>query len=194
MDDIANEKPNWLERTIDSLLSSKEEVEASGTPEEMIDETAGKAFKISTALGLIPGPIGMAAILPEIAALTRLQVTLIHRIARHHHTHEKVSREIILLILGNAMGVAAGEALVRNVGSHLVVRSVNTQFIRGITRKIGTRMIDSVAERAVGRWIPMLTAPLFGYFSRSLTIRIGREAERLFSKGIGVEPVEGGAS
>ena len=84
MDDGAQERQNWIEKTIYSLLSSKQDGEPTGTPEEMIDEAGQRAFKIGTALGLIPGPLGMAVILPEIAALTRLQINLIHRIAGHH--------------------------------------------------------------------------------------------------------------
>ncbi len=191
MDDGAQERQNWIEKTIYSLLSSKQDGEPTGTPEEMIDEAGQRAFKIGTALGLIPGPLGMAVILPEIAALTRLQINLIHRIAGHHRKQEKVSREIVLLILGNALGVAAGESLVRKAGSALVIKSVNTRIIRGIARKIGTRIIDTAAEKAMGRWIPMITAPLFGYLSRSLTRKIGREANSLFSHEMVQEMVPG---
>ncbi len=191
MEGAPQERQNWIEKTIDSLLSHKQDGESTGTPEEMIDEAGQKAFKISTALGLIPGPLGMAAILPEIAALTRLQINLIHHIAGHHRKQEKVSRELVLLILGNALGVAAGESLVRRVGSALVIKSVNTRVIRSIARTVGTRIIDTAAEKATGRWIPMITAPLFGYLSRSLTRKIGREANRLFSQEMVLEMVPG---
>jgi hypothetical protein len=101
---------------------------------------------------------------------------------------------MILLILSNAMGVTAGGALIRKMGTKLVVKSVNTRIIKGIAGKIGTRIIDTAAQKAVGRWIPMITAPLFGYFSRSLTRKIGREAERVFSQEIEIEPADGHAS
>jgi hypothetical protein len=184
MENAPQERQNWIEKIIDSFFSHKREGGPTGTPQEMIDEAGRKAFKISTALGLIPGPLGMAVVLPEIAAVTRLQINLIHRIAAHHRKQEQISRELILLILGNALGVAAGESLVRRVGSALVIKSVNTRVIRGISRTIGTRIIDTAAEKAMGRWIPMITAPLFGYLSRSLTRKVGKEANRLFSQEI----------
>ncbi len=191
MESAPRERQNWIEKTIDSLFSHKQDGEPTGTPEEMIDEAGRKAFKISTALGLIPGPLGMAVVLPEIAAVTRLQINLIHRIAGHYMKQEKVSRELVLLILGNALGVAVGESLVRRVGSALVIKSVNTRVVRGISRAIGTRIIDAAAQKAMGRWIPMVTAPLFGYLSRSLTRKIGREANRLFSQEIVQETAPG---
>jgi hypothetical protein len=178
---IEDEK-NWLEKTIVAFLSYKEDSEQSASmPEEMIDEAAERAFKVSTALGLIPGPLGMAVILPEVIAITRLQVNLICRIARHFRKHEPVNMEIVLLILGNVMGITAGEALARKVGTRLVIRSANSRIANAVARKIGKKVVEEAAEKAIGRWIPLLTAPLFGYFSRSLTKRIGREAVRLLS-------------
>jgi len=192
MGEAPEERRNWISRTINALLSHKEDAEPTGTPDEMIDEAARRAFKLSTALGLIPGPIGMATILPEVAALTRLQINLIKRIARHHHKEEQASAEIILLIRGNVLGVAAGETLVRRMGTALVMRSVNARVVKRIAGAVGTRIVNRAAERAAARWIPVVTAPLFGYMSRSLTRKIGREAERLFSLEMIVEP-SGGA-
>jgi hypothetical protein len=179
--DAISERQDWIEKVLSSLLSYKDEAEPVGTPDEMIDEAARKAFKISTALGLIPGPIGFVSIIPEVVALTKLQINLIYRIARHYNRRETVDEEIILLILANVMGVAGGEALIRKAGAALVIKSANTRAVRALARRIGTRIIDRAAEKAIGRWIPLLTAPLFGYFSRSLTRRIGMEANRLLS-------------
>lgn len=182
MDAIA-EQQNWLEKVLSSLLSYKDGEEPEGTPDEMIEEAARKAFRISTALGLIPGPIGFVTILPEVVTLTKLQINLIYRIARHYGRAEEVDKEIVLLILANVMGVAGGGALVRKAGSLLVIRSANTQVVKALARKVGTHVIDTAAKKAIGRWIPMATAPLFGYFSRSLTRKIGMEAKRLLSSG-----------
>ena len=188
-----DEEKNWLEKVLSSLTLRREEGEvrgedgASGSVEEMIDEAARRAFQISTALGLIPGPLGMATVLPEVAALTRLQINLIRKIASHHGKEHKVNKELVLLILANVTGVTAGEMLLRRAGTSLVLRSVNTRIMRAVARKVGARVLDMAVERAIGRWIPVLTAPLFGYFSRSLTKKIGREAQRLFLQGIEIE-------
>lgn len=184
-------RQNWLEKVIAPLLSYRGDGEdgRSQSPDEAIDEAAHRAFKISTALGLIPGPIGFAAILPEVVALTRLQINLIYRIARYYNRTETANTEIVLLILANVMGVAGGETLIRRAGTALVIRSANTGVVRALARKIGTHVIDTAVEKATGRWIPVVTAPLFGYFSRSLTRKIGMEAKRvLSSRELTIEP------
>jgi histone H3/H4 len=182
-----DEDRNWLERILFSVISDGDDDDASGSVEEMIDEAARRAFRISTALGFIPGPLGMATILPEVAALTRLQANLIRRIARHHGKEHRVSKELMLLILANATGVTAGEMLLRKAGTTLVLKSMNTRAVRTMARKVGTRMVDMAAKKALGRWIPVITAPFFGYFSQSLTRKIGREAQRLFLRGMEIE-------
>jgi hypothetical protein len=182
-----DEEKNWLERIIFSQISHGEIGDASGPVEEMIDEAARRGFQISTALGLVPGPLGMATILPEVAVLARLQINLIRRIALHHGKENKVNKELVLLIMANATGVAAGEIMLRRVGTTLVLKSVNTRVIRAMARKVGTGMVDLAVKRAIGRWIPLVTAPLFGHFSRSLTRRIGKEADKLFLGGIDME-------
>lgn len=184
---VTEERLTWFEKIISSLLSSSDDGSPVTYPEEMIHKAAQRAFKISTALGLVPGPIGMVTILPEVAALAKLQINLVYRIARYHHKQKTVNREIILLIFGNVMGVGVGEMLARRVGTKLIVKSVNASVIRGVAKRIGSQIIDRAAERAVGRWLPMLLAPLFGYFSRSMTKKIGREADRLFSGQIELE-------
>jgi hypothetical protein len=92
----AGTRQGWIEKVVSTLLSYRESTEPVGPPVEMIGDAARKAFKISTALGLIPGPLGVAAILPEVAALTRLQVNLIYRIAKYHGRDETADSTIVL--------------------------------------------------------------------------------------------------
>lgn len=181
MDTIA-EPQNWLEKILSSVLSYKDEVKPLGTPDEMIDEAARKSFRISAALALIPGPVGFMSILPEAVALTKLQINLIYRIAGHYNRAEMVNKEIVLLILANVLGVAGGEVLIRRIGATLVIKSANTRIVRTLAKRVGTHVIDAAAQKAIGRWVPLASAPLFGYLSRSLTRKIGNEANRLLSR------------
>ena len=119
VDGAAEMRQGWIEKVASTLLSYRESAEPVGAPNEMISDAAHKAFKVSTALGLIPGPLGVAAILPEVAVLTRLQINLIYRIAKYHGRDESADSTIVLLILANVLGVAGGEVLIRRAGSTL---------------------------------------------------------------------------
>ena len=191
---ILDGESTWLEKTLFSFLSHRDEDDSSGTLQEMIESAAKRAFKVSTALGLIPGPVGLMAILPEVVAVTKIQINLIHRIARYHEKSEKVSPEMVLLILGNVFGVAAGAVLTRKAGTTLVIRSVNSRLMRRVARRIGNRMVDAIAEKAIGRWIPIATAPVFGYLSKSLTRRVGNEANRMLTLDFEIDRAEAPSS
>lgn len=180
---------HWFFELLTRLAPKPEEVVVTGTPEEMIAEAAQKAFWISTSLGAVPGPLGLATILPEISAVTKIQIGLVHKIAKYHHQLETLNHPILLLVFANALGLAVGNQLVRRVGVRLVVRALSAPIIERIARAIGLEIAAKITQRIAGRWVVLIAAPLLGYFSRKMTQKIGREAQRLFAGVIEIEPV-----
>ncbi|MCX5828094.1 MAG: hypothetical protein NTV58_08855 [Deltaproteobacteria bacterium] len=59
---------HWFFDLLMKFAPKPEEVIVTGTPEEMIKEAAKKSFWVSTTLSAVPGPFGLATILPEIGA------------------------------------------------------------------------------------------------------------------------------
>ncbi len=178
----------WFISLLTKVAGRREEAVADGSPEVMTRRVARRAFQISTAAAAIPGPAGFAAILPEVAALTKLQVELIYRIAAYYGKHEKVNTTLILLIFGNALGISLGHGVIRRVEERLIVRTLDMALAKKVARKIGTRMVSNAVHKGLRLAVPFVAAPLFGYFSRALTVRIGKETERLFSGDLEVEP------
>ena len=170
----------WFLDILAKLSPNAEDVEVRGEPEQMIQDAAKTAFRISTAAGAVPGAFGMAAIVPEIAAISRLQITLIHRIAAYYRKPETVSQQLILLIFANVLGVTVGESFVRKAGTTLALRVAASDFAQRLAQKIGMAIVTKAAQKSLLRWIPLVTAPVFGLFSRSMTVKIGREADRFF--------------
>lgn len=157
------------------------------TPEEMTSSASWKAFGISTAAALPPGPFGLATILPELIAVTKIQMNLIYSIAAYHGKKGELNSTLVLLIFANEAGVEVGRTVAKKMGAKLVVKALGTRSIRAIAQKIGIRISARITQKAVGRWIPFVLAPIFGAFSKSMTTRIGEEANRLFSQNIEVE-------
>ena len=185
-DHIAYNDGNWFLDLLMKLAPDADKTYKDATPEEMIRGASWKAFEISTGLGLIPGPVGMAVVLPEIITITKLQINLVCRIATHYEKRDTVNHTIILLIFGNALGVYAGKEVVEKIGSRLVVKTFTSQTMRMLAQKMGTKIGVMAVQRGVGRYIPFVLAPVFGAFSKSMTKKIGREAIRLFSREIEV--------
>lgn len=153
-------------------------------PEAMITAASRKAFAISTAAALPPGPLGLFTILPELMAVTKIQINLIHGIAAYYGKKGQVNTTLILLVFANEAGLAVGRRIVTHVGAKILVRVLGEQSARPLARSIAARIGARLTQKALGRWIPLLLAPVFGLFSKRMTERIGAEAIKLFSQDI----------
>jgi len=182
---------SWFERVLEDVLNTlgpnPDEIKVDGTSQKMIRKASRAAFLVSTGAGIPTGPIGLATIVPEVVSLIKLQVDLIFKVAKFHRQEAKVNKTIVLAILGVAMGVVLKHALVNKVGTRLIVKSLSAEGAKRITREIGEKFATGLLKRGIGRWIPLMLAPVFGYLSLSMTRKVGREAESLFSHELEVD-------
>ena len=178
---------HWFVKLLMDFAPDIENIEVTGTPEEMTQTASWKAFSISTAAAVPPGPFGLVTILPEIVAVTKIQMNLLYRIAKYHQQAGKVNRTLVLLIFGNALGFAVGSEFFRKVGSRLLVESAGSPGVRNIALRIGKKITTRILPKTVARWVPFVLAPIFGAFSKSMTTKIGREANKIFRQDIAIE-------
>ena len=182
---------SWFERILENILNTlgpdPGEITVDGSPQKMIRKASRAAFLISTGAGIPSGPVGLATIIPEIVAITRLQINLILKVAKFHQQEAKVNKTIILTVLGVAMGVVLKHALINKVGARIIVKSLSAEGAKRITREIGEKFAVGLLKRGIGRWVPLMLAPIFGYLSLSMTRKVGREAESLFSHELEVD-------
>ena len=172
---------HWFFDLLMKFAPKPEEVVVTGTPEEMIKEAAQKAFWVSTTLSAVPGPFGMATILPEIGAVTKLQIDLVYKIAKYYKNLETINQSIVLLIFANALGLTIGNQLVRRVGVRLIIKALSAPVSEKVAQKIGLRIAAKITQRMAGRWLVVIAAPIFGLFSKKMTQKIGKEAKELFA-------------
>jgi uncharacterized protein (DUF697 family) len=178
---------HWFFDLLRKFAPQPEEVVVTGTPAEMVKEAAQKAFWISATLSAVPGPFGLATILPEIVAVTKVQLNLVYKIAKYYQNLETINQSIVLLIFANALGLTVGNQLVRRVGMRLIIKALSAPVIERIARLIGLRIAAGITKRIVGRWLIVVAAPLFGLFSKKMTQKIGIEATALFAEPIAFE-------
>jgi uncharacterized protein (DUF697 family) len=181
----------WFVETMMGLAPDPEKIQVDGAPRDMTDFASNKAFSVSFASGMMPGPFGMATILPELAAVTKIQMDLLYKIAKYHGKLDKVNRTLVLYVFGCALGVTAGRLLVQKVGSRLIVKALSTQAAQKIAAAVGARIGSSFVQKSAGRWICLATAPVFAWLSKRMTEKIGEHAEDLFRQEIEIEKIEG---
>ncbi len=174
---------SWL---IDLIMKMRPEVEPlkpCDTLENMISKASWKAFAVSTAASLPPGPIGVLTILPELIAVTRIQLGLIGKIARYFGKDEMLNGTIIVLILGNAAGITVGREFLKCVDNKIIIQRMSLLALQNFAARIGAKILGRIVARMPTRWIPLVTAPLFGAISKKATERVGWETVTLFSQG-----------
>lgn len=181
----------WFIETMMGLAPDPDKIRVDGAPRDMTDFASNKAFSLSFASGMMPGPLGMATILPELAAITKIQMDLIYKIAKYHDKLDRVNRPLVLYVFACALGVTAGRLLVQKVGSRIIIKTLSTQAAQKIAAAIGARIGSSVVQRSAGRWICMATAPVFAWLSKKMTEKIGGHADDLFRQEIEIERIEG---
>lgn len=176
------ESGNWF---ADLILSfSPDSPTVDGTPEDMIKTASRKAFLVSAAAGVVPGPWGWATILPEIIAVTKIQIDLIHSIAAFYKKHAQLTPSLTLLIFAGQAKIQIGKNLVRNTAGKFVVREMTKKTARQVAQRVGAAIGVKITTRALGRMIPFILAPLFGAMSKSMTTDIGNEAIKIFNQNL----------
>jgi uncharacterized protein (DUF697 family) len=178
---------NWFADILLNFIPYPEDTTVTGSPDEMIRKASHQAFTISTCAGMTPGLWGFFTIVPELIAITKLQINLVYKLAKFYGKANKLTASIIFNIFATAMGVGEQKIFMRQVGPRVIVKALSSQTIRKMAPQIGKRVSSRIMRRGFARWIPMLTAPAFGYFSMSMTEKIAYVADEIFLPDLEME-------
>ena len=138
---------------------------------------------ISGGSSLVPGPIGMLAIVPELVLVTRNQISLIYDVAAAHGQKEAITKELLAAVFVSAMGTTAGGLLVVQ-GSKLLVKRASLQVFQKLVVILGGKITQQALKSAISKWLPGVGAAAMAAWSNYMTRKIGNKSKELFSKQI----------
>jgi uncharacterized tellurite resistance protein B-like protein/uncharacterized protein (DUF697 family) len=138
---------------------------------------------ISGGASLIPGPWGMVAVVPEIAAVIRNQLAMIYDLGMAYGRSKVLSKELLAGILLTAMGSSAG-ALLAMHGGKVLVRRVTLRVFQQIVALLAGRITQQALKSAISKWLPGVGAASMAIWSNYLTHQIGKKAVEIFEKEI----------
>ena len=156
--------------------------------QKMVSNYSNANAAISGGTGLIPGPLGMAATVPEIILIIRNQLTMVYDIAKANG-HNEITKELMLGVFINAMGNATGNLLIVH-GQRIVVKRVGAQALQKIIVILGGKITQQVAKSMAAKWIPIAGAAAMAAWSKYSTNKIGTKAVEIFSKEVVLEDNE----
>jgi uncharacterized tellurite resistance protein B-like protein/uncharacterized protein (DUF697 family) len=138
---------------------------------------------ISGGASLIPGPWGMVAVVPEIAAVIRNQLAMIYDVGIAYGKSNSLTKELLAGVLITAIGASAGALLVMQ-GSKVLVKRASLRAFQKIILMLAGRITQQALKSAISKWLPGVGAAAMAVWSNYLTRQVGKKAIEIFEKEI----------
>ena len=174
---------DWISSLLDNFIPKDVNIEGK-TVSQLINSAAKKSFLISTGAAIPPGLLGWTTILPEVITITKIQFNLIYAIAKFYNKTENFNVTMISIIFANVLGVELGKEILRKAGANIVVSKLSRELLKPTLKKISVVTLKKLLAKLPGRWVPLITAPIFGAMSYAGTKALGAVADNYFSKKI----------
>lgn len=145
---------------------------------------AMKAAAFSGALAMPPGPLGLLTIIPDLLGIWRIQAQLAADIAAVYGKTGFMTRESMLYCMFRHGAAHAVRDVVIRSGQRLLIRKVTLQATDTILRKVGFRLTERLATKAVTRWLPIIGAVGVGAYAYYDTGEVAKTAIQTFSSDL----------
>ena len=142
---------------------------------------ANKAALAAGTLALPPGPIGWLTIVPELAAIWRIQRQMVADIAGVYGVSADLTRSHMLYYLFRHAAAQAVRDIGVQVGARLLIQDLPLRIVERIAKKIGLSLSKRLVGRGITRWLPVIGALGVGAYAYYDTGQVARTAIALFS-------------
>lgn len=149
----------------------------------IISSCANTNALVAGAVGLVPGPWGMLAAVPEIMAVMRNQTHMIVDIGVAYGQHRYMRPDLIAGIMMSGFGSGAG-SLVAVRGGQLLVKRASLRVMQKLIVALGGRVTQQVLKTMIGKWLPIVGAAAMAAWARYSTKQLGLRASEMLSKQI----------
>ena len=164
--------------------TEKETSEALIRSRKLISEASFKAAAISGALALPSGPLGWLTILPDLAAIWRLQAQMVADIGAVFGKKGKLTEESMIYCLFRHATAQVVRDLVTRMGERVVVQRGSLRVAENVLESIGIKLVHRVARRGLWRLLPAIGALAVAGYAYYDTEQVGQTAIEFFSKDI----------
>jgi uncharacterized protein (DUF697 family) len=144
---------------------------------------------ISGGIGLIPGPFGMAATIPEIVVIINNQLKMIYDIGMAHGKKDVLTKELLMGIFGAGIG-SGGIGLLSIHGSKVLVKPASLRVLKKVITVLGGKVSQKALAPMIAKWLPFIGAAGMAAWSKYSTSKIGEYAEEILSKDIEIDKKE----
>jgi hypothetical protein len=141
---------------------------------------ANKAAMTSGTLALAPGPFGLLTVLPDLAAVWKIQSQLVSDIAAVYGQSATLSTEHMLYCLFKHSAAQAVRDLAVRAGERWVIRKASGALMQSIVKRLGARLSQKAVGAGAARFLPVLGALGVGGYAYYDTTQVAASAIALF--------------
>ncbi|MFY7865866.1 EcsC family protein [Roseateles sp.] len=145
-------------------------------------DAAKKAAMAAGALALPPGPLGWLTIVPEMAAVWRIQSQLVADIAALYGRTAELGQTQMLYCLFRHTAAQAVRDLAVRVGERMLVRPATTALMQKVVGAVGVQLSQKVLGKSVSRWVPMVGAAAVSAYAYYDTQQVAKAAIEMFER------------
>lgn len=144
---------------------------------------------ISGGATLIPGPLGMAATVPELILVVHNQLKMIYDIGVAYGHEEVLRRELLASVFVSALGTSSTGLLTMHGGKVLVKRA-SLRVFQKIIALLAGKVTQQLLKSMISKWLPVVGTVAMATWANFATRRIGKQAVAIFEQQIEYETDE----
>ena len=150
----------------------------------VVTSSALRAAAVSGALALPPGPWGLITILPDLAAVWRIQAQMVADVAGAFGKTAQLRQEQMLYCLFKHAAAQVMRDVAARVGERVVFKEASLRVLQSVTTKLGMKVTQRTIAKSVAKWLPIAGAAGVAGYAYFDTSQVGATAIELFEHEI----------
>ncbi len=136
---------------------------------------------ISGGASLVPGPLDMVAVVPEITWIIKNQVEMVYDIGVAYGYRKQLSPELLASVVGYALG-AGTLGLIALHGQKVLVKRASLRLMQKLVKLMAGKVSQRLLKSMVGKWVPVAGAVALAAWSKYSTHAVAKKAISIFEK------------
>lgn len=169
-----------IEEKRDFFFRNPQKIPEFSQVQKILSFYGNQNCSIAGAVGLLPGPFGLAAAVPEISLILRNQVRMIYEIGLACGKSEVLSKETLIGVYIQAMDPDFSDLLFIN-GDRILVKKTTQAVFNDIVARLSGTITQMALESMTSKWLPFIGSTAMSTWSKISTDSVGRKAIDLFN-------------
>jgi hypothetical protein len=154
---------------------------------EVVADASIRAAAISGSLALPSGPLAWLTIIPDLAAIWRLQAQMVADVGAIFGKRGKLTEESMIYCLFRHATAQLARDLATRMGERVVVHRVSWRLTENVLADLGVKIVHRVVRRGVWRFLPVIGALAVAGYAYYDTEQVGATAIDFFSREIEIK-------